>query len=224
MIKLLRNSYWKYKKKHSGNNFLLFAVNFGVGVLFLYLTNRYLLTYAVFEKDLGEKLDSDQLNLVFLRKDKIVLYSYLCLGVYLRGKYAIVAVIVQVVSTYRGINLSFSAILGAVMTANLVFLFERTLTFLHFLNSSNFGTDQLGTYVPFSLSSLFESTVKGPWQYALQTISIWELLYCILLAEGLSRISGQPFYKSAGIVVAGYLPAFFGWIAIVTFITFLIVQ
>jgi hypothetical protein len=220
MIKLLNHNVEKSKELAWGSNYLLFIINAGANLLLLFLTNKYIITFPVFERSWADRLNPDQLSDFFSEKDRLAFLAYFALVFYLLVKYAIVAFILQLGADLAGFKLSFRELMQVVMTAELVFLFPQVLKVCHFFNASGFTIEDLKTYEPFSIAGLLPAGGPGAWQFPLQTFNAWELVYWFLLADGIRQPSKISFKQSLSIVLYSYVPCLFFWTMLVAFLSF----
>lgn len=222
MTRLLNHDYQKTAILQRNTNYLLFGANASLNLLLLFLTNRYIITFPVFEKSWADRLNPDQLNEYFLQKDQLAFLTYFALIFYLLIKYALIALILQLAADFSGYKLKFSNVIKVVMMAELLILFPQALKIIHFLNLSGFTVDDLRSYEPLSLAGLFLAGGSGPWQYPFQVFSLWEVIYWFLLADGLRQAAGTSFKKSFSLVLSSYVPSLLFWAVLVAFITCLI--
>ena len=76
------------------------------------------------------------------------------------------------------------------------------------------------TFIPGSLANLFPISIKPQWyQYLLQTINIWEVLFCIVGTHMYSIQYNVGKTKAAKLFCIPYLTGLFIWVLIVTFIS-----
>ena len=94
----------------------------------------------------------------------------------------------------------------------------KLLWFLFFAKA--YTLNDLNFFYPLSLINLFrQSEVASYWIYPLQTVSLFQVLYILMLATGLSKISCVRREISDKIILATYIPALVFWVALIMFLT-----
>jgi hypothetical protein len=202
----------------------VFSINAVGNLLLLYITNRYLVTYAAFERSWSDRLNSDQLSAYFLQKDHVALINLFLLVIYLLLKYAIISFILSVAARFCHVEITFRQLLKVVMIAELIFLFSQAYRIVHFLGDATFTLDDLRSYEPLSLAAILHYNKIGPWQFALQTVNLWEVIYCVVLADGIRQISGACWRPAFRVVMTGYVASLFFWLVTVSFTTYILQQ
>ncbi len=83
----------------------------------------------------------------------------------------------------------------------------------------NYTLQDLQFFSPLSALSLFKPTELDPWLlYPLQLLSVFEVLYWIVLAYQLKEILGKNFSSSFGFVAKTYGVGLFIWVLLVMFL------
>lgn len=220
MIELLNNNKQNIVNYRNRATSILFAANASVNMLILYLTNRYINNFSAFERTWSDRLTADQLNAYFNQKDHFVLVGYFTLPFFLLNKYLVISFIIQLCTDFSGYKIPFRDVLRVVMTAELIFIVPAILRFVHFFNGSGYTLTELNQYQPFSLAGVFSLQQTSAWQFPMQTVSIWELAYWLLLADGISHLQNRSLWAGLKIVFYSYVPALAFWVLVVAFITF----
>ncbi|MDR0661588.1 MAG: hypothetical protein LBG19_12565 [Prevotellaceae bacterium] len=110
----------------------------------------------------------------------------------------------------NNIKRRFAIVLQVVVISMSVFVAEYLAEFLWlYLVKPDYTSIELMGFTLFSALQLFDiNTTPSYLLYALQTINLWELLFCLTLAYGLSRSTGIKYsimLKSTSIIYGGAL-------------------
>jgi len=192
---------------------LLLACTF----LLIYLTDRFVLTFE-FYKGSGEPLSGvpgqGSGNYLTLQK-----WVYLSSAAYLLLKLGVVSIILHTALYLRERAVPYSDIFRVVTVAEFVFLIPAAVKLLSFNYTFQHG-NLLDWHRYFILSalSLFRD-VPADWFFALQSVNIFEPIYWLLLAAGVSHLTVQSFVEALITVLTSYVPAFVIWVVSVTFFT-----
>jgi hypothetical protein len=224
MIKLLNTGPANKSASVLRSSVPVFSINAVGNLLLLYITNRYLVTYAAFERSWSDRLNSDQLSAYFLQKDHIALINLFLLVVYLLLKYAIISFILSVAARFCRVEITFRQLLKVVMIAELIFLFSQAYRIAHFLGDATFTLDDLRSYEPLSFAAILHYNNTGPLQFALQTINLWEVIYCVVLADGIRQLSGASWRPAIRVVMSGYVASLVFWLITLSFTTYILQQ
>jgi hypothetical protein len=112
-------------------------------------------------------------------------------------------------------------IFNVVIISELVFIaasITKLLWFIFF--AGNFTLDEMSFFYPLSLINLFHrEEVAIYWIYPLQTVNIFQVIYVLILALGLSRISSLKKEVADRVVLGAYVPGIAIWIAFIMFLS-----
>jgi hypothetical protein len=220
MTELLSNTHQIQVENRPQVNWYLFFVISGANLVILYLTNRYIVTFGAFERSWSDRLNADELAAYFSQKERMEIFGYFALVTYLLLKYSIITLLLQAAADFSGHKVGFREVFKLVMIAEVVFLVPQSIRVVHFMNAAGYTLDQYNHYDPLSLSALIGSQNSGPWQFALQTLDLWEVLYWVLLADGLRQLLGVRRNVAARLVLCSYIPSLLLWLIMIAFITF----
>ncbi|MBE0677352.1 MAG: hypothetical protein IH592_01175 [Bacteroidales bacterium] len=118
-------------------------------------------------------------------------------------------------------EITMGKIFKVVIVSELVFISASIVKLLWFIFfAGNYILDDMSFFYPLSLINLFSRTeVASYWIYPLQTVNIFQLLYVLLLALGLSRISSIKKEAADKVVLATYVPGIVVWVALIMFLS-----
>lgn len=191
----------------------------GLSFALIYITNHEILTPEFYA-------NSGQTFAGISGQDKSVYASYQkwiyiddALYIFLKSNF--VALLLYTALYLASLPVQFLPVLGIVIRAEFVFLLAAAGKVLWFHLAFPHGTlaDWHRLYL-LSVLSLFPEA-PADWTYALQTLNVFELVYCLLLAAGIKSLTAIGFLPSLKLVLASYLPALLIWVISVTFCTLL---
>jgi hypothetical protein len=118
-------------------------------------------------------------------------------------------------------EITLGKIFKVVVVSEIVFVVASIIKLLWFIFfAGNYTLDDMSFFYPLSLLNFFSrSEVASYWVYPMQTVNIFQLVYILLLAMGLSRISSIKREKADRVVIATYVPAIAVWAALIMFLT-----
>jgi hypothetical protein len=194
-----------------------------LNLLILFLSQTALINEIVFFNTYSEQLTYDRAMEVFSKMKSLAWVSYIITPVLLLLKFSAMSVLLFVGVFFNDLHreITMGKIFKVVIVSELVFIaasITKLLWFIFF--AGNYILDDMSFFYPLSLINLFSRTEVAPyWVYPLQTVNIFQLVYVLLLALGLSRISSIKKEAADKVVLATYIPAITVWIALVMFLT-----
>lgn len=196
------------------------------GICAVYLFSSYylqteVLTDQVYYNSLGSEHTSDQVEHLIDDRRTMGIMGYILVPVVLMAK-----VLFTFFCLYTGLiftrhQVSFKALFKIVLFAESAFVLAtltRLVLMAFFVDLETF--DSIRFFSPLSLLNFFNpADVPNYLVYPLQTISIFEVLYIILLAVGLQYYLGRRFKEMLGLVLISYGPGILSWMALIAFIS-----
>lgn len=146
-------------------------------------------------------------------------YVFLLLWVLL--KWLLVTLCLQaglVVSNQRA---PFASVWRLVVRAEWVFVLLASVRLVRFLLiRETFTLEDLQLFYPLSALNLFDQGSLEPWWvYPFQVINVFEVIYWVVLARGLGRITGSGFGRSLNLVATGYGTGLLIWVLTVVLVS-----
>lgn len=199
----------------------LISLGFLTGLSFalIYITNRDILTPQFYENS-GQAFAGipGQDKSVYASYQKWI-YFYEALYIFIKSNF--VSLMLYTALYLAGQQPGFLPVFQVVVLAEFVFLFAAVAKIICFPLCYPQGTlAEWHHFFPGSALSLLPAA-PADWSYALQTLNLFELLYCLLLAAGLRQVTALSFVRALLLVFASYLPGLLIWVASVTFCTLL---
>lgn len=183
--------------------------------LFIFITNRYILTINFYENS-GDPLSGipGQKEAVYQNLQK---WIYVSSAIYLVIKMLIISIVIYTGIYLSDIQIAFPKIFFVVTLSEFIFFIPAAIKILwfHYYYPGGSLTDWHRFYV-LSAIELFPSAAAD-YSYALQTANVFEVAYWFLLAFGISKITRLNYDSSLKIVIFYYLPALFIWTAVIIF-------
>lgn len=208
---LIKLNSWKYFLLVVGFNALLvFAINY----LFIY--------DGIYYQSFGEKLATDRIAQIIEQSHKWQLIGYVFIPIVILIRISFTAVCLYSGCFIANLKVRFKGQFKVALLSDFVFVLAglAKLIILIFFREV-YTLDDL-QFQPLSLLELFnKKSVESLFIYPMSLISVFELLYWLVLAGLLSEVVIQPFSNSFKTVATSYGIGIFLW---VLFVMFLIVN
>jgi len=181
------------------------------GVCFIYLFfNWYLqtqvLTDQVYYYSLGGRVSAEKLTAFLDGQHRMSFLGYIVAPVVLLIRMTLVSFCLLTGLLLTSQKLSFKTIFTIVLFAESAFAAGILLKLLLLAFSKDVESlAQFETFAPLSLYSLTNHSAIPAWlTYPLQTLDLFQVAYCLLLAAGLRYFLRCPFKKAIGLVLSSY--------------------
>ncbi len=201
----------------------LFLGIVALNVLIIFLSQMALINETVFFNTYSEQLTYDRAMEIFSKMRSFSWVSYLITPVLLLIKFSVMSVLLYIGIFFSDLHkeITLGKIFRVVVAGELVFIIASIIKLLWFIFfAGNYTLDDMSFFYPLSLINLFSrSEVAAYWIYPLQTVNLFQLVYILLLALGLSKISSIKRETADKVVLATYVPAIAVWVALVMFLS-----
>jgi len=203
------------------------------GVLFalvcvLYLTlnlivNAFILTDAVYYRSFGEQLTAERIRAILALQEQYAWIGYALTPLVLAVKMGYTALCLAVGAVLVGYDaLTFTRTFKAALAAEGVFLLAAALRTAWGLWGLDVHTlEDFSTFAPLSALAFFNANTLPQWAlYPLQTLNVFEFLYCLALGAVLSWLWQRDFrrFEDLSVLAFGaYGTGLLLWIAAATF-------
>ncbi|MFZ2285864.1 MAG: hypothetical protein WAV93_02660 [Bacteroidales bacterium] len=194
-----------------------------LNLLILFLSQSALINEIVFFNTYSEQLTYDRAMEVFSKMKSFAWLSYIITPVLMLLKFSAISVLLYIGVFFSDLHkeITLGKIFKVVIVGELVFIaasITKLLWFIFF--AGNYTLDDMSFFYPLSLINLFDRTeVASYWIYPLQTVNIFQLVYVLILALGLSKISSLKKVVTDRVVLGTYVPAMAVWIALIMFLS-----
>jgi len=194
-----------------------------LNLLILFLSQTALINEIVFFNTYSEQLTYERAMEVFSKMKSFAWVGYIITPVLMLLKFSAISVLLYIGAFFSDLHkeITLGKIFKVVIISELVFIaasITKLLWFIFF--AGNYTLDDMSFFYPLSLINLFNrAEVATYWIYPLQTVNIFQLLYVLSLALGLSRVSSLKKEVADRVVLGTYVPAFAVWIALIMFLS-----
>lgn len=188
-----------------------------IGVMFSY----YILKDSIYFNSFIDKLDNDQIERMIEVNRKYAWVSLILNPIFYVFKLTFISISIYFIKLIIGedFKATFSQIFFSVAVADVVFLVLAITKLSYFLLYPPTNLEVIQNFAPGSLYQLV-SQVNEPWLvYPLQSISIWELGFIVVLASQLKEFFQNDFALSLQNILLSYGTVFLLWIVFMVFIT-----
>lgn len=176
-----------------------------------YLTSIFLQTDELLIRSLSNKLSEKQIKyIVSSSHDKVIFTSFLS-SLNVPINIIIVSLVITIGTFFMSLKVKFFDIFKVVVIGEIVMVLQEGLKFfwLYFIKHPD-SLAELKNFTPLSLQNIFSFHNLQPWQVTLFSISLFDLLFMLILALGLQyRIKDISLEKSFILVVLTYGVALF---------------
>ncbi len=210
----------RIKIKHS--NWLYLFLFVFIFILLLYISNNIIQTDEFIQKSLSGKYNSELISDYFLSRKKWLWLQYVAIPVFLLLRTLLIAFLMQMVVFFINTkdDTSFNKFWSVTLMAEWVTVFLVTFRFFYFtVIDTDYSLEDFQSYIPGSLSNVYNISHLESWiAYPFSFLSIWELLYWLMLIFGIKKILRISFFKSFGIVLASYGVGLLIWVGFVMYL------
>lgn len=187
-----------------------------------FLVQYTLISDALYIDSLSRQFTYEQIENLLVKGKKWEWLGYVLLPFVYLLRCALVASCLSLGFFFMSNRFEFGKMFQVAVQAEFVLLIPAVLKIGWFLFiQTNYSLQDLQTFYPLSVLSIFDHTTLEPWLlYPLQVLNVFEVVYWVGLAWGISKqLSGMDMNRSINVVVSGYLPALAIWVAVVMFLT-----
>ena len=198
-----------------------FAILILFSSCFAFLSNYLLISDNLYYNSLGEQLSYNQIERLLQQGKKWEWLSYVLLPVITLIKLLLVTSCLSIGIFFANNKFSFKSAFGVALEAEFVFLIPIVLKILWFVFfQKEYVLKDIQLFYPLSALNFFDATYVESWLiYPLQLLNVFELLYWLVLARGIQKLTQKDFTPSFEVVMASYGAGLVLWIAIVMFVT-----
>lgn len=189
--------------------------------LFVFLSGYLLISDNLYFNTFAEQLTYEQIESLINQGKKWAWVSYAVLPVLTLVKLTLVASCLSIGLYFFTNRFSFKSAFDVVLEAEFVFLIPILLKIIWFaLFQTDYSLQDLQFFFPLSALNFFDYTTVQPWLiYPLQLLNLFEILYWVVLAKGISQLIERDFAKSFELVLASYGTGLLLWVAVIMFIS-----
>ena len=185
--------------------------------LFVFLSNYLLISDNLYFSSLGEQLSYEQIEKLLQQGKKYEWLGYVLLPVLTLIKLALIASCLSVGVLLVSNRFAFKQLFGVALVAEFVFLVPTLLKILWFtFVQTDYDLQDLQYFYPLSALNFFEAkSLQTWWLYPLQTFNVFEIIYWVLLIQGVEKI-----FPTAGLSAwVSYGTGLVLWMAVIMFVS-----
>ena len=205
-------------------NSILFFILVALSILISFVVQEVVFTEDVYYASLGEQLSTERIeSLIKKREEWSWIRPVITLLVY-SLKIFLVAICLLVGLFVANKKSSLASLLGIIIKAEFIFLIPSMVILIWFgvFKPAAYSFSDIRSFAPLSLLNFFDTEEIDSWlMYPLRSVNVFEFLYVISLAHGLSAATDSGFLNSFKIAFASYGIGLLLWIV---FIVFMIVS
>ena len=194
-----------------------------VNMLLILLSQTALINEIVFFNTYSEQLTYERSMELFSMMKSYSWTGYLLGPLVLIIKFSVVSLVIYIGVFLNDMQkeISLGKVFTVVIACEVVFVLASIIKLLWFIFfAGNYTLNDLSFFYPLSLINLFrQPEVASYWVYPLQTVNLFQLVYVVMLAAGLAKISSVKRDATDKIILITYVPAIFIWIVFIIFLT-----
>ncbi len=182
------------------------------------IVNEYIMRDELYYHSLGSQVSINVIDELIGFKNKWQWFSYAGIPVILAVKFLLIGTFLSMGSIVAGHRLTFRQIFALVMVAELVYLFASFITTGILLISDIQSLEDMNISL-LSLAPLVPGAADKPYIYVpLQSISLFLLIYILLLTWCYNTVTGYPLRSSFSLILATYGTAIILWLILVMYL------
>jgi hypothetical protein len=193
----------------------------GAYIIIVACSNYLLISDELYYASLANQMTDEQIRLLLDGSKEWVWLGYFFLPVFLLGKLLVVSAVLAV-GYYAFTNeWNFRPFFRTAIIAEFVMLLPAIIKIVWFSwFHPSYSLDDLQNFVPFSLRSLVNLDITERWlRYPLQTASLFEVAYCLVLIIGTHQLAQLRWGQATRLVGFSYLPALLVWVLLIMFLS-----
>jgi len=160
---------------------------------------------------------------LFSRMESFAWIAYLFSPLILLIKFFTISLVIYIGVFFKDMHreLTLGKIFTVVVASEAVFILASIAKLVWFIFfAGNYTLDDMSFFYPLSLANMFRrSEVDSLWVVPLQSVNLFQVIYILMLASGLSRISNTKRETTDKVVLMTYVPAILFWIVLIMFLT-----
>ena len=206
--------------KNSNKN-VLFGLLCLITLLVTYITAVLLVSEDLYFSQFGDQMNYEQIRSFLDIQYKYQWISYLILPVIYLFKLSFLSLALLAGAIFWNIKVSFQKLFQIALIAEFLFIIPSLIKLSWFLFvQKDFELSDLQTFYPLSLVNLVNVKEIPKWLlYPLQLVNVFEIIYWVILAYGISLVAREKFSKMLSLVASSYGVGLFVWVVFITFIT-----
>ena len=201
----------------------LFLGIVSLNLLVIFLSQMTLINETVFFNTYSDQLTYERSMELFQQIQNYSWVSYVLGPVLLFLKFSAISVLLYIGVFFSDLHkdIPLRKIFKVVIACESVFIAASMIKLLWFVFfAGNYTLEDMSFFYPLSVINLFKRPeVAAYWVYPLQTVNLFQFLYVLLLAFGLSKVGSVNKNLLDRVVLATYIPAIAVWVTLIMFLT-----
>lgn len=203
------------------NNWLHYLLLVLVFLFFSYFIANALETDELIRSSLSGQYSNEIISNYLESRKKWAWLGYLVIPLLILLRTTLIAFLMQMAVFFMDTEdeTSYGKFWSVTLAAEWVTVFLVAFRFFYFtVIDTEYTLEELQSYIPGALSNVFDVSHFESWMaYPFNLVSIWELLYWLVLVFGIQEIMKTSFFKSFGIVLASYGVGLLIWVGFVMY-------
>ncbi len=203
------------------NSWILLAVITGIGLLLTFAGQNLLLSDELYFNALAEQMTFEQIKATIDQNYQWSWLTYVILPLFNLLKFSLIAACLSLGYYFSTTRWIFKAFFRVAIQAELVLFLPALIKLLWFLFiQTDYSLNDLQFFYPLSLLNLFALQEVDKWLlYPLQLANLFEVIYWVVLAYGISQVIDIPMQRAFGLVVTSYGTGLLVWVTFVMFLS-----
>lgn len=201
----------------------LFLGIVSLNLLIIMVSQQTLINEVVFFNTYSDQLTYDNALELFHKIQSYSWVTYAITPVVLILKFSVVSVLIFIGIFFSDLHheVTLGKVFKVVIVGELIFITASIVKLLWFIFfAGNYTLEDMSFFYPLSLINLFSrSEVANYWVFPMQTVNVFQVLYVLFLALGLSKISSVKKQIADRVILVTYVPAMAVWITVIMFLT-----
>jgi hypothetical protein len=183
--------------------------------------DRFVITYKVFYQSYAAKLTNEKIQELAHIISNVKWFVYVLTPIWYLIKFGIIAAVLATGDFLLNYKIGFRKLFQVAMVAETVFLipqFIKLFWFLFFKQAESI--QQVGSFEILSIYSLFKDQEIYEWlKFPFSLANIFELIYWLLLAQGIRYVTKFSYNKSLKFVLTTYCSGLLLWVVFIVFLS-----
>ena len=205
-------------KLKNWQHYLLLVIIF---LFFSYFITNALQSDAFIRSSLSGQYSNEMITNYLESRERWAWLGYLAIPLLILLRTSLIAFLMQMAVFFidNEDDTAYGKFWSVTLSAEWVTIILVAFRFVYFSAiKTDYTFDEIQSYVPGALTNVYDVSQLDTWMaYPFNLVSIWELLYWLVLIFGIKEIMKTSFIKSLGIVLASYGVGLLIWVGFVMY-------
>lgn len=198
----------------NSRTFFIFIAIIGLYWTSTYIFQKVITTPEIIHDHYIKKLPPKTVEKIVENNTSNDLFNYIFVAIKYFLKITVTSFLLYIGYTWVDKKVNFWKLFEVVAIVEIVFIFQVLIKIIFFLSKTNYSFEEINNFHPLSLFSFFDGNAQEWLQQTLITLNVFEVIYWIALAFGLSKINTFDFEKNFLIVLSTYCVGLLFWLAL----------